>query len=214
MAHELNNPIGIIRGYLKTMSPDSDAETLREELEIIDEEAGHCQRIAEELLTYSRTTQLELGRVHMKDLLSETLRRFREGAASKGRDVRLTAEPGELVADASRLRQVILNLLRNAIDAISKPPGAVCVRIEPLGGRALRVAISDTGDGIPPDLQERIFAPFFTTKISGLGMGLSISRTIVEAHGGRLWAEANPNGGTTFAFTLPLDDALETAKRA
>jgi signal transduction histidine kinase len=82
----------------------------------------------------------------------------------------------------------------------------VCLRTELSHGRAV-VSISDTGAGIPAELLERIFAPFFTTTTSGLGMGLSISRTIIEAHGGRLWADTSVGSGATFSFTLPLNGA-------
>jgi len=129
-------------------------------------------------------------------------------AEATGREIglRLELEPElpRLNADRIQIEQVILNLLRNAADAISQRAGLVCLRTELSRGRAV-VSISDTGDGIPEELRERVFAPFFTTKTSGLGMGLSISRTIVEAHGGRLWADANGGSGTTFSFTLPLN---------
>jgi two-component system sensor kinase FixL len=96
--------------------------------------------------------------------------------------------------------------LRNAVEAIAVRPGVVLLRLRPADGGGVCVAVSDTGTGIPDDLRERIFAPFFTTKGSGLGMGLSISRTIVEAHGGQLWAEPNRGAGTTVSFTLPARD--------
>ena len=107
-----------------------------------------------------------------------------------------------------QLQQVITNLLINAIDAIPAHPagqGRVTVATEPCpDGPGVLVRVTDNGAGLPPGDVEQVFQPFFTSKTAGLGMGLNISRTIVEAHGGRLWAERNAEGGgTTFRFTIP-----------
>ena len=96
-----------------------------------------------------------------------------------------------MTGDRIQLQQVVLNLLRNAVEAIVQRPGLIEVRIAAVAD-GVRLAVSDSGNGIPAQLLDQIFSPFFTTKDSGLGMGLSISRTIIETHGGRLWAEANP----------------------
>jgi signal transduction histidine kinase len=115
-----------------------------------------------------------------------------------------------VVADRIQLQQVLLNLLLNAAEA-SKPLTAerrrVLVRagLEDLDdGRYVVVAVEDAGVGLPPGGAERLFEPFHTTKPNGLGMGLSISRSIIDLHGGRLWASANPGHGATFQFALPL----------
>jgi two-component system sensor kinase FixL len=99
---------------------------------------------------------------------------------------------------------VALNLIRNAIEAMQDAPKRELV----VGARLadedmVEVFVSDTGTGISPQAAEQLFQPFFTTKAEGMGVGLSISRTIVEAHGGRIWVEPNPAGGTVFRFTLP-----------
>jgi signal transduction histidine kinase len=100
----------------------------------------------------------------------------------------------------------VLNLLLNALDAVKdNPPGRrrVTVRARPAGA-TVEVTVSDEGHGIPADQLLRVFEPFFTSKSNGLGMGLAISRSIIEAHGGRLWAENRPAGGAVFTFTLPV----------
>src|SRR5690606_7779929 len=111
VAHELNNPIGIIRGYLKTMSPDDSRESLRKELAILAEEAFHCQRIAEDLLAYARPEELRLEVVALDELVQQTVQR------TLGSDDKVAAtlelEPQEVVADPARLRQVLMNLILN-----------------------------------------------------------------------------------------------------
>jgi C4-dicarboxylate-specific signal transduction histidine kinase len=111
-------------------------------------------------------------------------------------------------ADFLRVQQVILNLLRNALDAVTAVPVdrrciTIATRVRDGGAE---VSVSDSGCGIPPELAERVFEPFFTTKPEGLGLGLSISRSIAEFHGGRLELSYNPDGGVTFRFWLLLQD--------
>ena len=112
-----------------------------------------------------------------------------------------------LRGDRVQLQQVLLNLILNGMDAVGSDAAngrrvAVAARRE--GRDTLAFSVADTGTGIPSARIERVFEPFFTTKASGIGMGLSISRSIVESHGGRIWAENNAEGGATFRFTLPV----------
>ena len=108
--------------------------------------------------------------------------------------------------DRVQLQQVVLNLILNAVEAMSSAEeGAreLSISTELSQTNGLLVAISDSGPGIDPEHLDRVFAPFYTTKTSGIGMGLSICRSIIDAHGGRLWAEANRPRGAIFQFTLP-----------
>ena len=119
----------------------------------------------------------------------------------------LAANLPTISADRVQLQQVIMNLMLNAIDAIKEKTdaGEVTVKSQRNPGNQLLISVSDTGIGLPPKRAEGIFDAFFTTKPHGTGMGLSISRSIVESHGGRLWATANPERGATFQFALPID---------
>jgi signal transduction histidine kinase len=112
--------------------------------------------------------------------------------------------------DRVQLQQVALNLILNAVEAMgSVEAGAreLSIAIEQIDTRGVLVSVRDSGPGIDPEHLERVFDPFYTTKATGVGMGLSICRSIIDAHGGRLWAEANPPRGTVFRFTLPPGQA-------
>ena len=112
-------------------------------------------------------------------------------------------------ADRIHLQQVLLNLVTNAVDAmkgVTGRPRILRVQTQVNAQRMVLVTIQDSGVGLNPEHAQEIFEPFHTTKPGGLGMGLSISRSIVEAHGGRLWAETGPGPGATFRFTLPVED--------
>ena len=118
--------------------------------------------------------------------------------------------PGDIplvMADRVQIQQVLLNLIRNAMEAMEDQT----TRRLTIGADAregmVEIAVSDTGAGLPPDVAARLFQPFVTTKEDGMGIGLSVCRTIVEAHGGRIWAEPAPAGGSVFRFSVPVADA-------
>ncbi|MBX3026226.1 PAS domain S-box protein [bacterium] len=209
LAHELNQPLAAIvnyaRGSARRLEQTAAAPDLREALERI---ASEALRAGDVVHSLTRVVRKEPPREALLDLAAlalEAVELVRSDATDRGIALRTEAAGGpyRVWGDRIQLQQVVLNLLRNAIDAIAQLPGIVELRIAAQAGR-VKVSVADSGAGVPPPLLDQIFAPFFTTKPSGLGMGLSISRTIVEGHGGRLWAESNPGGGATFSFTLPL----------
>jgi signal transduction histidine kinase len=117
-----------------------------------------------------------------------------------------------IVADRTLLTQVVANLLQNAAEAMrDKEPAqrrTIVVTSEPAGADEVKVTVSDEGAGIPPEVREQLFTPFFSTKAEGLGLGLTICQSVVEAHGGRLWLDKQgERGGATFRFTLPTEAA-------
>jgi two-component system sensor kinase FixL len=114
-----------------------------------------------------------------------------------------------VMGDRVHLSQVLINLILNAMDAVTDLPAPrrrVLARVRANEHRAIEIAVSDRGAGLADEAVLRIFEPFFTTKASGMGVGLSVSRNIIELHGGRLWAENNAEGGATFRFSLPIVD--------
>jgi two-component system sensor kinase FixL len=134
------------------------------------------------------------------------------GAHEAGIKVTMTIAAGlDLVmVDRIQIQQVLVNLIRNAIQSMHASPCKELI-IETAPDRAgwVRVTVADTGAGIAPDVRERLFESFATTKEDGMGLGLSICRTIVEAHGGRIWAEAVEAGGTAFHFCVPLAEDVD-----
>jgi two-component system sensor kinase FixL len=157
---------------------------------------------------------LKHGKLHsealrVSDLAEDVLALVRADAAEKRVTLDCAVPPTlPLVAgDRVHLSQVLLNLIMNAMDALAKssePRRQVVITARVGPSRYCEVSVSDSGPGIPPNKLAQIFEPFFTDKADGMGIGLSISRTIVEAHGGRLWAENGDDGGATFRFTVPL----------
>ncbi|MEO0325306.1 MAG: HAMP domain-containing sensor histidine kinase [Myxococcota bacterium] len=202
VAHELNNPIGIIRGYLKTMRPDEEPETLREELAILDEEAGHCQRITGDLLSYARAEPLSMAPLAMAPFLEETATRYGVGADTPAE---VEAEQGTLDADGARLRQVVLNLLLNAGQA---SPAGEAIRLEgSRAGDAYRIDVLDRGPGVDAADAERVFEPFYSKRRGGSGLGLAVCQGIVKAHGGTIEVLPRPGGGACFRVELPAEPA-------
>lgn len=213
----MNQPLSAIvnfaRGCARRLADGGAAPDVLDVLDHIASEALRAGEVVRGLKRVVRKEPPHNSAVDLNDVARDAVALVRAEAREREIALHLESAPylPPLRADRIQIEQVILNLLRNGVEAIAQPPGMVSVRIDLLEGRTVRVAIADTGNGIAPELCERVFAPFFTTKTSGLGMGLSISRTIIEAHGGRLWADPNPAAGTTFSFTLPLADELEAS---
>jgi len=183
------------------MDARDDPETLAEELGILDEEARHCQRIAEDLLAYARPRELSLERIELGAFIEETLRRFRESPAAGGAQLEVKTEPFALEADATRLRQVLHNLVLNAVQASDGPAHVeVSGRVE---GGQYRIDVADRGPGVPPHDRGRIFEPFYTKRKGGSGLGLSVCQGIVRAHGGSIEACPREGGGSLFVVRLP-----------
>ncbi|MCB9589193.1 MAG: HAMP domain-containing histidine kinase [Polyangiaceae bacterium] len=201
VAHELNNPIGIIRGYLKTMLSEVVEGELREELVILDEEAEQCQRIAEDLLSYSRTPVLAKTFTPIAEFVHLVRDRFTE-RGSCAPTIEVDVEPADVPIDPGRLRQVLFNLLENALE--SNPEGElVSVRGRKLS-REYVIEVEDDGDGVNEQDRARIFEPFFSKRSGGTGLGLAVCAGIVGAHGGKIEVESGEMGGALFRITLPL----------
>lgn len=129
------------------------------------------------------------------------------GSREKGVRVVFEFAPGPeiVVADRIQIQQVLTNLMRNAIEAMSESERReLVIRTEPESNNLMMITVRDTGPGIPGEIAEQLFRPFVTTKPGGMGIGLSISKRIVEAHGGDMIVSSNPAGGATFRFTLPI----------
>ena len=202
VAHEINNPIGIIRGYLKTMGPDSPPDVLREELRILDEEAAACQRIAEDLLAYARAPDLRIEDTAIDELIREAVRRFEDTQPRHRNRIIVRAQPHTIAVDAGRIRQVLLNLLRNAAQASPPDSPIEVLGVPPLVGDKYEIVVSDRGSGVKPEDGARIFEPFFSRRADGSGLGLAVCQGIVRAHGGTITVDSRPGGGAMFRVQL------------
>ncbi len=211
IAHELNQPLSAIASYtagcLNLLGDGGARGEVEEALRKTAQQAQRAGRIIRRVHDFVRKSEPARAPVRMSAVVEEAVG-FAETEACKRRvriEARLDGEDPELQADRLLLQQVVLNLLRNAMDAMAEtPPEHREIRVATGAGPAgVTVSISDRGSGIPPEVRERLFEPFFTTKPEGMGVGLNICRSVVELHGGRLWAEQNPGGGTVFSFSLP-----------
>jgi signal transduction histidine kinase len=153
---------------------------------------------------------LQRESVDVNELIREMIVLLRSEASRYSISIRTELAEGlpKVMADRVQLQQVLMNLMLNAIDAMKETTGGGKLTIKLEAGNAqLLISVSDTGVGLPQERGEEIFKAFFTTKEKGTGMGLPISRSIIESHGGRLWATGAPGSGATFQFTLPATGA-------
>jgi two-component system NtrC family sensor kinase len=201
VAHEINNPIAVIRGYLRTMIPEAERDELRRELRILDEEAAACQRIADDLVAYARAPDITRADVDVGELLSETAERFEASGESRGSAVRVEADSAIVNVDPVRLRQVVQNLLRNAIEAA--PTGSPVEIHGYTRASTYCILVLDRGVGVPSEMRTRIFEPFQSGRVNGTGLGLAVCAGIMRAHGGQINARAREGGGSEFVVELP-----------
>jgi signal transduction histidine kinase len=202
VAHELRNPLGVIRNsayYLRRKIPD-DAKLARH-LEIIEHEITASDRVIEQLLHFGRPIVLQLQAHDLRNLIQEALALLKVPPAIKVSLDIPQALPAVML-DKDHFRGVLLNLFRNAIQAMEN--GGELRIHGSSDGEQVRLMVSDTGKGIPPDQLDRIFEPFFTTKAKGIGLGLAISKQVMEQHHGRIEVHSDPPGGTKFLLALPL----------
>ncbi len=205
VAHEINNPMAIIRGNTElvqvALPEDSSSQ---EELAIITRQLSRVERIVANLLRFARKERKQLGRAAVNRMLAEILCQVGHQIPVTAVDVATAFDPSdpEVEGDADQLHQVFTNLIINALQAM--PMGgvlSVATTSHPENGTC-EVTISDTGTGIPPENLEQIFNPFFTTRANGIGLGLSVSYGIIRDHGGEIGAESTVAKGTSFRVTL------------
>ena len=214
LAHELNQPITAVVTWVETVrdqlgGPAPDLPVLREALDHAAADALRAGRIVRRLRAFIARREMECTIEPLPALINEAAALALIGAA--GIDVALEIEPdvGPVLVDRIQIQQVLVNLIRNACEAMADSPERhleIATRTE---GGMTRITIADTGTGIAPEMLDQLFTAFVTTKATGMGLGLSICRTIVEANGGRIWAEARVEGGTAFHFTVPGAEAAD-----
>lgn len=219
LAHELNQPLTAVANYLKGSrrlldAPEINRAVLGDALEKAGEQALRAGQIIRRLRDFVARGETERRVEHLPKLLEEAAALSLVGAKEYGVRVSYRIDPAIefVLADKVQVQQVILNLIRNAIEAMAESPRReLLISTAPDEVNMALISVSDTGPGISPDIANQLLQPFVTTKSAGMGVGLSISRTIVEAHGGRIWVEPTPGGGATFRFTLKLAFKEEAA---
>ena len=218
LAHELNQPLSAISNYMKGSrrlfadSTDPNTPKIEAALDRAAEQAIRAGQIIRRLRNFVAREESEKRVESLSKLIEEAGALGLTGAREQGVILRFNLDPtcDLVLADRVQIQQVLVNLFRNALEAMSSS-----ARRELIASNAraaddmIEVAISDTGHGFGGEVHPNLFQPFFTTKENGMGVGLSISRTIIETHGGRMWAETNDAGGATFRFTLPAASAKD-----
>jgi len=209
LAHEIRNPLGSIKGfaqYLKEHSGKIDERT-EKSINIIIDESNRLELLTEDLLIYARIDELRTEKIDVISLIRDVI----TSLAVKEREILINFNLPErlmIVSDKEKLRQVIFNLLQNSIDAIGSK-GKISLSVKK-DDHFVEITVSDTGKGIGRDEIERIFTPFYTTKVRGTGLGLAIVDKLVKVLGGSIRVESEPNQYTTFIMRVPDIKRVDT----
>jgi two-component system sensor kinase FixL len=215
LAHEINQPLAAISNYMKGSrrllagSTDPNLTKIESALDRAAEQAVRAGQIIRRLRDFVSRGESEKRVESLSKLIEEAGALGLAGAREQNVRLRFDLDPGAdlVLADRVQIQQVLVNLFRNALEAMAQSlRRELVVANARAADDMIEVEVSDTGSGFQDDVIPNLFQTFFTTKDTGMGVGLSISRSIIEAHGGRMWAESNASGGATFRFTLPAAD--------
>jgi two-component system sensor kinase FixL len=213
LAHEINQPLAAMRSYaqaaLRFMDKDHpEYDNVRKALQGIVADNKRAADVVNRLRNLVKKGPSHRERIEINSIINDVIGLINSELVLRNASISLSLDSDVPViqGDSIQLQQVLINLLTNALDAMDDQPLdartiAISTRLE--NSEEIIVSISDCGGGIPPDTIEAIFSPFHTTKRSGMGLGLSICKSIIEAHGGKIFAENNLDGGATFFLILP-----------
>jgi two-component system sensor kinase FixL len=211
LAHELNQPLAAIANYMKgcrRLLEEVDhprRAMIQDAMDKAADQAVRAGQIIRRLRDFASRGDTEKKVERIVKVVEEASALALVGAREQGVRVRQEVFPGVdlVLADRVQIQQVLVNLFRNALEAMEDSERReLVVTLSPAADTMVEIGVADTGHGIKPEIMPKLFEPFTTSKNNGMGVGLSICKTIVEAHGGRMWVENNPNGGTIFRFTL------------
>ncbi len=215
IAHEVNQPLAAVvanaEACLRWLDRETpDLEEARQSVRWIMDDGNRASEVIRRVRALAKKTSLEKVPLNINDVVSETIPLVQRELISHQVSLRMELAPTlpTIMGDRVQLQQVMINLVMNGIEAmqsVTDRPRELLVRSGQLETQQVLVSVTDCGPGISAESADRLFSAFFTTKSGGMGMGLSICRSIVEAHGGRLWATANIPHGATFQFTLPVN---------
>jgi signal transduction histidine kinase len=215
IAHEFRNGLATIHGYSKLLDLNSLPAQYRPYVEGIRAETESLSRVVTNFLNFARPAQLTLTDVDLGAICERAAAEIRPDVRALGGDVKVSGQFGIVEGDEVLLRQAVSNLLRNAVDACvdAKPPRIAIQSEFDFAARVSRISVTDNGPGIPADLRERVFQPFFTTKRDGTGLGLALVQKIIVFHNGRIAVATAPAGGASIQITLPLGGETAVADR-
>jgi signal transduction histidine kinase len=211
IAHEIRNALTSVKlNIQKLVQSDRLDETEKEHLSISQEGIGQMEKFVKELLDFTRVSELNLARFSLGQILDESIKTLADTLELKKVVLEKSYEEGlpQVLVDADKLKQVFLNILRNAYEAVEEK-GKINIFLSLLKeqeGSKIRVFISDNGSGIPEENRETVFEPFYTTKASGIGLGLPIARKIIEQHRGTIRVKKNAAQGTSFEILIPTEE--------
>lgn len=212
LAHELNQPLAAISNYMKGSrrlladSRDPNSAKIESAMDRAAEQALRAGQIIRRLRDFVSRGESEKRVESLSKLIEEAGALGLAGAREQNVQLRFNLNPefDRVLVDRVQIQQVLVNLFRNALEAMAQSPRReLIVANAKVADEMIEISVSDTGSGFHDDIKPNLFRTFFTTKDTGMGVGLSISRSIIEAHGGRMWAESAASGGATFRFTLP-----------
>lgn len=213
LSHQLNQPLAAILSNAQAAkrfleSGSYDIEETKDILSSIIEEDLRASKVIQGLRALLKRDEVEMKKIDIRDIIQESVRYIQIEANPKNIAMKLDLDSDlpHVLGDRIQLQQVLLNLITNAFDAITlKKSGQqeIVIRAKKMDAMAIRVDVQDSGTGIDEKRMEKIFEPFHTSKSWGMGMGLAINKKIVEAYGGKIWAENHPDGGAILSFTLP-----------
>jgi C4-dicarboxylate-specific signal transduction histidine kinase len=223
LAHELNQPLAAIANYSsgcvqRLESGQFEREELLAAMQKASFQAERAGKIIRRVRDFVRKSEPNYAAVPLEQIVDD-IAGFADIEARKS-SVRLRTvvapDLPPVYADGIMIEQVLLNLIKNGIEAMQQTPHArrvLRIDVRRNGQGMAEFSVADSGHGVSDDDKDKMFEPFYTTKQEGMGMGLNICRTIIEFHNGRLWVEANPDGGTIFRFTLPFDRAVAAPRQ-
>lgn len=220
IAHEVNQPLGAISGNAEVclLLLDDKKPNLAEArvvLRDIINDSNRAHEVIRRIRELAKKTDIQKVPIDINEVIEEVLLIFRHEALTHGVSLRRELAPAlpQVLGDRIQLQQVIMNLLVNGIQAtspVTDRPHELRIRSHEHRSNEILVSVEDSGVGIKPENVDQLFSAFFTTKTDGMGIGLSICRSIIEQHGGRIWASQNSWGGSTFQFTLRASGAMSS----